>query len=154
MVIDHGPDGDRGATRLEVAFVLALLLVVGSLAMAAGGTTVFGWARSAPDAVGPVDERGPSAGASAAAPVSVNVAAAATIGELDDGTDTCARILGIQSRGFDCTLPLYVDAMDKPGPVGKVKYYCADSSMYHLVGGQRSALHKKCVLTTAARAGH
>ena len=137
---------DRGLTRLESTLGTVLVVVV--LAVAAVtlirtySTTLPGQA-SAQGSVQVED-----------APVAVSVAAAGTIAtppkpEKRARTDACPDLPGRQPAGFDCTLPLFVPALDLSAVRVKAPYQCADPENYRLVDGQAVQKDKRCVLKTA-----
>ena len=141
---------DRGATRVEsIALGLALSLVV------AVGAVLIGWQYfdimgDTQHAVAPLDGTTVSTGAE---PVAVSVVQAATVEQPvtspDDDVDACGSIPGFQPHGFDCAMPLFVDALERTSTAQDTRFLCADSINYQVVGGQDEGERKLCVLKTA-----
>lgn len=137
---------DRGLTRLESTLVTALVIVVlavAALTLVRTYTTTLPGQTTAQVPV-QVEE----------APVSVSVAAAGTVAtpptpQKPDRKDACPDLRGRQPAGFDCTLPLYVPALDLSTVRVKAPYQCADPENYRLVNGQEVQKNKTCVLKTA-----
>ena len=138
---------DRGRTRLESSILTTLvivgLLVVLGLMIRPYITSV---AASAPAAAqdAPVAAEGPQ---------QVSVVAPGTIalpGTVADGSDACPDLRGTQPEGFDCTLPLYVRALDLTATRPAAPYACPDPENYRLVRGQKVEKNKRCVLKTAS----
>lgn len=145
---------DKGLTRLESA-VMTSLLIVG---LAVGAVFLF---RAYPNGLtgGTLNAQGGSAGqiTTADAPTQVNVVAPGTIavppGEKRSRRDACPDLRGRQPAGFDCSLPLYVPALDLSAVRVKARFQCPDADNYRLVKGQTVQPDKKCILKTAEAGG-
>lgn len=140
---------DAGMTRLESALVTYLLIA--GLVIGAGmlyRANAFGGLDAS---LAPVSGSVPEAGD---APLTVSVASPGRIAQSPgsgraERRDECAGLPGRQQPGFDCSLPLYVRALDFSAVRIKARYQCADSENYQLVHGQRVESGKRCVLTSA-----
>lgn len=156
MILSALRHSDRGMTRLESNLLVAVL-VIGAVI---GASVLF---RTYSSAVGETEHATVQDGqpfthqVAAEAPIAVNVVAAGTIAQplaevADDGVDTCAELPGVQPAGFDCSLPVYVPALDLAASHVKGRYQCADRTRYQLVGGQSVQPGKLCVLKTVQAA--
>lgn len=143
---------DRGLTRLESAIVMSVV-IVGLLVGA--GALIRTYATTVSDPGQPSAEVAlPPVVDLPDAPVTVAVPAAGTIAQprassTTAGKDACSDLRGVQPPGFDCTLPLFVPALDLSAVREKAPYQCADPENYRLVKGQAIQSDKKCVLKTA-----
>ena len=144
---------DSGMTRLESNVLVGVLVV----AMVIGASILI---RTYSSTVNETEHATVQEGQpfvhddTADAPIAVNVVAAGTIAQpldtaVDDGTDVCPELPGLQPGRFDCSLPLYVPALDVAASHVKGRYQCADHANYQLVGGQAVESEKLCVLKTA-----
>lgn len=148
---------DRGMTRLESNLLVAVLVigvVIGASVLIRTYSSTVNETEHATVQDGQPFRHQPDA----EAPVAVNVVAAGTIaqppGEVDDdGVDACAELPGVQPAHFDCSLPVYVPALDVAASHVKGRYQCADHADYQLVGGQSVQPQKLCVLKTVEAAG-
>lgn len=142
---------ERGATWVETAIAGSVVTLLVAVAVVYGVREYAGMVGEGHHAA-VVDGHAYSHSAEAVAPVAVNVVAAATVADpaIPEGGDACGALPGVQPQAFDCSLPLFVDALHTVSEV-TAGYVCADSANYHVFGGQSESAHKKCVLKTADR---
>lgn len=130
---------DRGASAVEYAIMISLVAIVIVVGLVFFGSRVFGLFADSEDAVSQAME-----------PETVKAPMAGTIDDEPDEeetSDACASLPGRQPSGFDCSLPLNVNAIFLGNGKGKVRYACPDN--YTLIRGQKLEQQKICILTTA-----